>query len=47
MEGELFDRKNMEQLDAGPNSEARDWRIAYKQPFLTQSQESAKQESNS
>eukprot|EP01047_Picozoa_sp_COSAG01_P142204 COSAG01_NODE_73403_length_246_cov_10.156463_1_plen_37_part_01 len=30
---------------AGPNSEARDWRIAYKQPFLTQSQESAKQES--
>eukprot|EP01047_Picozoa_sp_COSAG01_P130960 COSAG01_NODE_60607_length_293_cov_28.536082_1_plen_45_part_01 len=30
---------------AGLNSEARDWRIAYKQSFLAKSQESAKQES--
>ena len=30
---------------AGLNSEARDWRIAYKQSFLPKSQESAKQES--
>eukprot|EP01047_Picozoa_sp_COSAG01_P109657 COSAG01_NODE_38520_length_488_cov_2.460154_1_plen_34_part_10 len=28
---------------AGLNSEARDWRIAYKQSFLAKSQESAKQ----
>jgi hypothetical protein len=32
---------------AGLNSEARDWRITYKQPFLATSQESAKQESSS
>jgi hypothetical protein len=30
----------------GLNSEARDWRIAYKQPFLATSQEYAKQESS-